>query len=405
VARAAVASLLVFALAPPLAAQPRAPVPLTLDGAIERALASNPALAAARAARLVEHAAVNVAGERPNPEAHVEVQRETPRESFGVALPLELGAKRARRIAVARADVAVGEAELAAAVAETRALVRRSYFAAVVADERRAVRAELVNLATRAANAAGDRFDAGSAPRLEVLQAELARAEAEGELVLARADADAAYIALNATLDLPLDTRNVLATPLDAGRVPVASEASAAAERANAELMLVDRRVDQASARIGLARALQIPDVTPEVAVTHGAEPEFTTGWRAAGSVAVPVFTRHRAAVAVEAAGLSAARAERAATAARVIAAVSASAATAAARREQYVTYRDEIVPRALEVERMAEDSYRLGETPLAALLQSLQASRDVRLRALDAAAAYQDALANLERAVGAPLP
>ena len=51
------------------------------------------------------------------------------------------------------------------------------------------------------------------------------------------------------------------------------------------------------------------------------------------------------------------------------------------AQRQQYLQYRDEILPQALEVERMAEDSYRLGQTGIAALLQALQATRDMRLR------------------------
>ena len=53
----------------------------------------------------------------------------------------------------------------------------------------------------------------------------------------------------------------------------------------------------------------------------------------------------------------------------------------------------------------MAEDSYRLGQTGIAAFLQALQATRDARLRSLQAAADFQTALADLERAIGAPLP
>jgi hypothetical protein len=46
----------------------------------------------------------------------------------------------------------------------------------------------------------------------------------------------------------------------------------------------------------------------------------------------------------------------------------------------------------------MAEDSYRSGQTGLTALLQSLQATRDVRRRALDAALEYETARADLEQ-------
>ena len=53
----------------------------------------------------------------------------------------------------------------------------------------------------------------------------------------------------------------------------------------------------------------------------------------------------------------------------------------------------------------MAEDSYRLGQTGIAALLQALQASRDMRLRSLQTASDFQNALSELERAIGAPHP
>jgi cobalt-zinc-cadmium efflux system outer membrane protein len=95
---------------------------------------------------------------------------------------------------------------------------------------------------------------------------------------------------------------------------------------------------------------------------------------------------------------------EREATAARISGEVTAAAAVAESQRQQFVRYRDEIVPQALELERMAEDAYRLGQTNIAAYLQAVQSSRDVRLRSIQAAADLQNAIADLERAIGAPL-
>jgi cobalt-zinc-cadmium efflux system outer membrane protein len=70
-----------------------------------------------------------------------------------------------------------------------------------------------------------------------------------------------------------------------------------------------------------------------------------------------------------------------------------------------YMRYRDQILPQAQQVEQTAQDAYQLGQTGIAALLQALQATRDIRLRALDAVSQFQIALADLERAIGAPLP
>jgi cobalt-zinc-cadmium efflux system outer membrane protein len=82
-----------------------------------------------------------------------------------------------------------------------------------------------------------------------------------------------------------------------------------------------------------------------------------------------------------------------------------AAATRAQAARRQYLRYRDEIVPQLTAIESMAEDSYRSGQTNLTAFLQALLAARELRLRATEAGLAYQAAFADLERALGGPIP
>jgi len=387
------------------AQEPATPTSFTLEAALARAEAVNPAIVAARARRTIGMAEIAVARERLNPEARVELERETPTQAYGVSLPIELGGKRSRRIAVSAAALQTADAEIAQTIVEVRAEVRRAYFERVIADARVGLAEELRTLATRLRDTAQQRFDAGDAPRLEVLQAQLALAEADNQAAGAAGTATAARIALNALLLLPLDANVTLATSLDGSAAPATDAALAQARSANAELMVLDRRLEEQRARLALARALQTPDVTPEGSITHGAEPEFNTGWRAAVGIALPIFTRHRAGVALEQATLAQLTAERDATLARVTGAVAGAAALADSQRAQYLRYRDQIVPQALEVERLAEDSYRLGQTGIAAYLLALQSSRDVRLRSLEAVAGFQSALSDLERAVGAPLP
>jgi len=177
------------------------------------------------------------------------------------------------------------------------------------------------------------------------------------------------------------------------------------ARSGSAELALIDRRIDEQRARLELARALRVPDVVPTATLTHGAEPEFTYGWRAGVAVTLPLFTTHKAGVTVEEATLAQLGEQRRAALMRIDGEVTAASATAEAQRVAYLRYRDVILPQAQQVEQLAQDSYQLGQTGIAALLQALQASRDVRLRSLDAVAQFHTALADLERAVGAPLP
>ncbi len=378
---------------------------LTLQAAMDRAFSANPTIAAARLRGAINLAALGIARERLNPEAAVEIAKETPRQAFGLALPLELGGKREKRIAVGEATVRAGEAEIAATVAQVRNDVRRAYYGVFVADARLMLLNETRDIAARARDTARQRFEAGSAPRLEVMQAQLALASAENEATAAQGNAVATRAQLNALLGQPLETVTSLSTAVDAGG-PVTTEAAMTlAQTASTELIVIDRQIETQRARILLAQALRVPDVTPTATLTHDAQPEFTYGWRAGVAVTLPLFTSHRAGVLVEQTTLDQLNAQRQATLVRINGAVTAAAVTVQAQRQLYVRYRDEIIPQAQQVEQLAQESYQLGQTGIAALLQALQATRDARLRAIDAVSLVQNALADLERAIGAPLP
>jgi len=403
--RAAHACLAALLAAAPAIAQPPPAGSLTLQAAMERAVAANPVIAAARLGRAIDVAGLALAGERLNPEASFEIEKETPKQSFGFAVPLELGGKRAKRIAVGEATIRAGEAQLAATIAQVRNDVRRAYFEALVADARSSVLRELRDLSQRARDTAQARFDSGDAPRLEVLQADLALATSENEATAADGVALAARSKLNAVLALPLDTVRPLSTSLDDGGGVVTSAALDLARRGSAELATLDRRIDEQRAKAELARALRVPDLVPTATLTHDAQPEFTYGWRAGLAVTLPLFTTHKAGVMVEDTTLAQLTTQRQAAQLRIDGEVTAAAAMAEAQRLAYARYRDIILPQAQQVEQLAQDSYRLGQTGIAALLQALQATRDVRLRSLDTVSQYQAALADLERAIGAPLP
>jgi cobalt-zinc-cadmium efflux system outer membrane protein len=378
---------------------------LTLQAAMDRAFAANPTIAAARLRGAIDLASLAVAQERLNPEATVELERETPHQAFGLAVPLELGGKREKRIAVAQATLRAGEAEVAATIAQVRNDVRRAYYAVIVADARLTVLREQRDLAARARDAAQARFDAGSSPRLEVMQAELALSAAENEANAAESSSVAARTQLNALLGQPINETPPLTGAIDEG-IPLASVAAVTmAQMTSTQLTVLDRQIEAQRARISLAEALRTPDLTPTATLTHDAEPEFTYGWRAGVAITLPVFTSHRAGVLVEQTTLDQLMSQRQATALKITADVTAAAVLAEAQRQLYARYRDQILPQAQQVEQTAQDAYQLGQTGIAALLQALQATRDIRLRALDAVSQFQIALADLERAIGAPLP
>jgi cobalt-zinc-cadmium efflux system outer membrane protein len=403
-------ALLVLLLWPGLAAgQTSAPPPsppppgspITLEEALALARA-NPAITAARLRRAVDAAGIAVARERPNPEARYEHTNELPHDALGVAQLLELGGKRGRRIALAQAVARTGEAELAQTEAEVMADVYLAFFGLAGAQRRLEVAREIEDLAARARDAARARFEVGDVSRLDVLQAEVAFFQAENEAAAVEGERAGARAELNALVGREVTVPTVAAEAMDLA-VPEAAGATVIALEANTALAVLDRQVAEARARAALARAQRVPDPTVEGTLTHGADQEFTWGYRAAVAVTVPVFTRHTAGVRVEEATLAMVQAQREAMAQRIRGAVASAALRAAAARAQYLRYRDEILPKSREAEAMAQESYRAGQTNLVALLQSLQAARELRGRALQAAADFEAALAALRQAMTAP--
>jgi cobalt-zinc-cadmium efflux system outer membrane protein len=375
-----------------------AETPLTLEQAFALAATNNRAIAAARLRRAVDEAGLEVARERPNPELRFEQAKETPHESLTAIQPLEIGGKRGRRIALAEAVSRTGDAELTRAIAEVRSQVRRSYYGLAAAQAREAIGQELRGLAGRTRDAARERFDAGDIPRLEVLQADLSLAEAENEAAAIEAELGASRAELNVLIGR--DPRAATEVVDDVGEMvlPEAEAAMTAALAGNVELLTLDRELAEAQARAALARAQRVPDPALEAALTHDAPGEFDWGWRYAIGIAVPVFTRHQGAVHVEEAAIERLCVERDALVQRLEGAVGAALVRAKVQRQQYMRYRDEILPRSREVEAMAEESYRSGQTGLVALLQALQVAREARAKAVQAAYDYQVALADLER-------
>lgn len=403
----AVAALLMFSSV--AAAQTPAPAAgsgagLTLSAALQMATASNPHLAAARLKRPVDEAGIGVAAERPNPDFSYELGRDFPRHSFTLIFPFELGGKRARRVDLARATVASGEAAIAQEVFNLQNEVRRAYFELAAAEARGAAATDLRGLALRARDAAKARLDLGDAPRLELLQAELALATADNDLTTATSVVAASRANLNTLLGRNPETPVTASDPLTTRGLPPMEVALSRANQSSVELAALDASIAQQGARRALAKAMMTPDISAGGGVVSGVPDEFSVGWKASASITVPLFTRHQAGVQVEDAELARLRAERLAVSADIAGHVAEARARAAAAEAQLDRFERDILPRTLEVERMAEDSYRSGQSNLASLLQSLQSSRELRFRALDAGLAYQLALADVERAIGAAI-
>lgn len=374
---------------------------MSVVDAVTTALRDNPGLRAARLGRDVAGSEIAIARQRPNPDVLYEGSRETPHHALTLSLPIETAGKRGRRVAVSQAAAAVTDADIAVVEADVRASAKRSFYALLVAQFRQQLGQDLLAIGTRARDVAQARVQAGDAARLELVQAELARARLENDAAGLSAEVAAAGVELNALLGRPPGSPVLAVGTTDPQDHDALLGAPASIAGDNPDIVAVERRAAEAWARVDLAKALRTPDLVAQTTATYKAPPDFTYGWRVGASVTVPLFHRSAAGLRRERAAAEQARIN--AEAARVAIDGRLAAATARIRGlwNQRRRELDVLVPQAQELADMAEEAYRSGQIDLTALLQTLQATRDVRMRTLDTALSLQLGLADWERTSG----
>ena len=247
----------------------------TADSLVRRALQANRELSSARLDLERGRARLRQAGLRPNPTVDIEQSTGrltgSPDErdlSLGFALPIELGARRQRRMDVAEAELAVIEAEVADRERQLTREVLSAYAGALAALRELQITSNVQGLDEQTLRVVRIRVDARDAPALELnlLLTEADRLRSRRALIEGRLEA--ALITLKhligtaASEPLPLD-EPLPALAAHFGSVPVSVEAAIAiALQQRPDLRLA--RLSEAAAQAGLrlARAEAYPDMT-----------------------------------------------------------------------------------------------------------------------------------------------
>ncbi|WP_158080925.1 TolC family protein, partial [Pelomonas sp. KK5] len=253
----------------------RAQAILTLEQALQQAVARHPSLAAAGREIEAAQAAAQQAAAWRNPELGTTLEDPARRDSrtstVVLDIPIELGGKRGARIGAAERATALARAEGERTRAELRARVLAAFFGLRVAQERAALAADSAALARRAADAVQRRVDAGKASPVEATRArvDLANAELEGDE--ARVEQRTTRHALATLLgdaapgfDTVAEDARLPPEPPAPGQLPALLEASPALLAARAE---TERR----RALVEVERSKAAPDLTLSLGARHDA--------------------------------------------------------------------------------------------------------------------------------------
>jgi outer membrane protein TolC len=278
-----------------------------------------------------------------------------------------------------------------------------TYDSLLVALMHRSILLETRDLARDFLKRTQARFEAGTAARLDVIQAQVAVAQAENDLIANERDLATAQASLNRTLGRVIGAP---ITPSDSLDVPLPLPDSATIDQIalsnRPELSILQSQREGAQASTKLTKEFWLPDLTFAVGRDYAipGSPLFTTGI----SMPIPaLFWQHsRGDIAVAQHFERELEATYRDTRAQVTQDVRSAYANASTAMRQVVFIRDELVPAAREAYRVASTSYTLGGSSALEVLTARTTLLQAQSQLADALAAANTARADLDRALGA---
>lgn len=399
---------------PPVATTSRSPAAtapvLTLDDALRMGGAASPSVDSASAGVRAADAARTVAGLRPNPTASATAENVVgtgPYRGFAqsettvsLSLPIELGGKRSARLAVAGAQGARARLDVVIAEADLRLSITQAYIRALAAEKRVTIAEEQLGFASEGLRIARDRVQVGATSPLDEQRAAVTEVNARTALETARGDAAAARNALSLLLGQPIDQ------PLDMAWFDRLGGGGGYGPSAPFEvegtLALAAARADVATADAGvrLARSQRVPDLT----VSTGIRRLQGTGDNAAVvgvSIPIPLFNNGRAQLGQATALRDQAEARRRLAVLEARTAIG-NAQTEVANAAARARASGPAMAAAMEAARIARIGYGQGKFEQIVLIDAERTLSETRASAVDAFAAYHDALARLARLTAA---
>ena len=390
-----------------------APLRIDRDGAIKEALAHNPTLAIAREQIAQARARVTEGYALPEPAVSAAVlgangiaRPHTANETdLGVGITIPFPNKIILRGQAAKADLG----NFNELYTQQRQLVAsqtaQAYDSLLVALRHREDLVVTKSLAEDFVKKTQARFNAGTAAKLDVVKGQVDVAQAENDLIANERGIANARAGLNRLLGRvlgapiePADTLGVPVVPPDFDRL----EKLAMSYRP--ELRGLQRQRESARANERLAQQFFLPDITLGLSRNniYGTEPTYTTSI----GIDLPIFFwQHQRGEVAEAKHRDA---ELAATYRDVISQVGQdlrnayATASTASRQVQFLA--DQLVPSAEEQYKIASTTYGLGGSSALEVIDAQRTLLDAKNQYTTALGALNDAVADLERATGAPL-
>ncbi len=268
---------------------------LTLTAALELAEQHSPTLTESRAQLAAADGRLQQATRPPNPEAiaRVESAPRDPAFLLGASQRVPLGKRLTAAREVHERERESLQHEFAGKTREVRRRAHGAFATALFANEAHRLNTRLVAAAAESVRLARVRAAVGDAAADETERAELELARVRGELARATALREQAFAALSATLGPSRSTIQSLSGSLEDGLELPVLESIAAELGSHPALAQAQSDTTAARARVALARAERVPDLTFELLFRRD-ESTKRNGFDVGFSVPLPLFDRNQ---------------------------------------------------------------------------------------------------------------
>ena len=413
---------------------------LGLQATFDTANSHNKQLIAARYNLPIAKAAITIAGAVPNPRFNLQygfgpafklILAGNPQQ-FGWQEQIRTAGKRTKQLNVARANYTLAEFNLAAALFDVHNRVRRAYselaaaeaYASLV-DAEKKVAGELVNIAQK-------RYDNGKAAQSELLQAQLAASQLDTQAFQAQTRLQTASSLLAQMLGqtpkaislidvtdnglFKLSAAKTEIVPSVEQNLPKLAELLPTGYSERPDLKVAIQQAFSDRRALSLARAQRIPDLFIDSGY------QFTTftpvqpfnlskslvpyqqGVYLNVTVETPIFYQHQGETtqAKETWLQDYEQIDQAKW--QVAKDIVTAYESVAVARANIIKFKEQVVPEATEVARLARLRYQLGKSDLGTAIVAQQQYQQTLSSYFDSVVAYQNAWADLEKAVGVPI-
>ncbi len=404
---------LACALYLPLPAVAERAGPLTLAGALQRAIAANPRLTAADRDIGIAGGRRQQAGALPNPDVSFELDNalgsrdyrglRSAETTLQLSQLIELGGKRDARIAAGAAGVEAAYWQRAAVRLEVLSDTAVAFFSVLAAQRRIAIYDTHIAALQRLTPALQRRVDAGASSPGEVARAQLAADLVRADRERARTSLAIARLEL-ATL-MGAGSATYAYVTGDLGRVgrPSSFQVIRRSIESNPQLARFTAIRAQRDAELLLERLKPIPDLRAGVAWRHYRDTN-DNAVRLGVSVPIPVWDQNLGNIAAARESRAKVEAELASARAALLLTLGRAHESLSGASRELELLRGSAVPNARRAVQDMEAGYQQGRFSLLELLDVQNSAAQAALRELDALLTYHTSLATIEGLTGAPL-